>query len=108
MLFSGQRTTFAREGLVFKSFELGRDEPLDVLQGLAPLVSIRCLFGLSATDFDVIAVDAVVANFQRGQSGTVTLSLLKIQQVTTGVLADTAKLIQLIVKTCCNDAAISD
>ena len=44
VLFPRQCAAFTRQRLVFEGFELGRNEPLDIFQCLAPLIGIRRLF----------------------------------------------------------------
>ena len=63
---------------------------------------------MRATDLDVVAVNPVVAHFQRREPGGVALSLLQFEQVSAGILTDATELIEFSVVAFCDDTAVAD
>src|SRR5690606_15930823 len=92
---------------VFKRFKLGGNKTLCIFQRLSPLVVYGCVVCLAATDFNVISVDAVVADFQSADSGALTLSRLQLKKKVSGVAAEIAQLIQLRVISLSNDTSVA-
>ena len=103
-----QRTFPGSEHLVLELFELRRDIALCRLQRLAPNVLDRCFLGLQFRDFDVIAVYTVVAEFERCDTGALTLARLQVHEVLVGVFSDRPQVIEFVVITACDHAAIAN
>ena len=79
MLFSCQRPGFTGQGFILEGLELRGDEALCVFEGLATHVGFGRGGSLGFRYFDVVAVNAVVANFQATKSCRLSLSLLYLE-----------------------------
>ena len=64
LFFECQRLVARAQHLVFEGFEFVGDVAFAVFQGLAAYPVQRGEVALAARDFDVVAVDVVVAHFQ--------------------------------------------
>ena len=88
-LFPGQGPFAGAQRLVLEGLEFRGDEAFGVFQGLAADVIVRGLVRLGlAADFDVIAVDPVVADFEVGDAGALPFPRFQVDQVLAGVLAE--------------------
>ncbi|MNP26383.1 hypothetical protein D3C76_1192400 [compost metagenome] len=66
------------------------------------------LLGLHPRQFDVVAVDAVVADLQVGQAGAGLLPCLQVHQVLAGVFAEGLQFVQFGVVAALDHAAVAD
>ena len=107
-LFPSQGTALGRQCLVFELFQLWGDKPLCTFERLATLIVDGRRLGLLARQFDEIAVHAVVADFQVGQSGTGFFAGFQVNQELPGVFAQGLQLVQLAVVTGLQNAAVTD
>ena len=92
---------FARQGafargqhLVLELLQLGGDEALRALQGLATHIVVGRIGGARLADLDVIAVHPVVADLEAVDAGALALAGLQVEQELVGVLRQGAQLVQ--------------
>ncbi|MNM60415.1 hypothetical protein D3C81_716940 [compost metagenome] len=107
-LLAGQGAALGRQRLVLECLELRGDEALGALEGLAADVVARCLFGLPGRQLDEIAVYAVVADFEVGQTRAGFFAGFEIDQELAGVLAHGQQLVQLVVVAGLEHAAVAN
>ncbi|MNP98267.1 hypothetical protein D3C85_108810 [compost metagenome] len=86
-LLARQGTALGREGFVFELFQFRRDEALGAFQGLPTDIVRRCRLGLLARQFDEVAVNAVVTDFQVAKTGASFLAGFEIDEELAGVFA---------------------
>ena len=79
-----QGTLARRQHLVLEGLQLRADVALRALDGLAPRVVRGHLVGLRASDLEVVAMHAVVADLERGDAGRGALALLEIDEEAVG------------------------
>ena len=80
-LFQGQDLVFRTEYLLFVFFQFLRDVTLGVRQGLLAHPLGRHLVAIGVTDFDVVAEDVVVTDFETTDPRGFCLTLLHVKQV---------------------------
>ena len=85
MLLPGQGSLAAGKYLVLERLELAGDVTFGCFQSLFAGVDWRHQVLVTVRDLDVIAVNAVVAHFQAGNSGLLTLLLLVLHKEIIGV-----------------------
>ena len=102
-----ERAVAAAEHLVLELLELGRDEPLGVLDRLAALVVERRALRLAARQLDVVAVHAVVGDLELGNAGAAPLAFLEVEQVRVRAGRDRAQLVERRVVARGDDAALA-
>src|SRR5262249_53231751 len=95
------------EHAVLEALELGSDEALRRLHGLAPDVVLRHAFGIAPRDFDEEALHPVVTELESREPGAFSLAPFELQQEILGVRADVAQLIELDVIARGNHLAIA-
>ena len=93
-LFARERAVFRRQHLVFELFQLFGDVALGPGQCLPARVVDGCLVDLALGDLDVIAVDAVVADLQRGDAAARAFTGFQIDQELVGMRAEGAQFVQ--------------
>ena len=103
-----QRAAFCRQGFIFESLQFWRNETLGIFQRLPALIVNWGVIRLSATDFDVVAMNAVVADFQGADAGAFPLAGFQLQKKVPGVAAEIAQFIQFRVITLRNHAAFAN
>ena len=106
-LFSCQGALLCAQRFVLKGFQLGRDEALCVLQGLAASVISGHLVKLALGDLDEEAVHLVVLNAQIGNARARFFTRLDVEQKGIGVALDGAQFIEIGVKSACDHTAIA-
>ncbi len=106
-LLAGQGALLCRQGLVFKSLELRRDETFGVFEGLSAAVVVGHFVQLALGDLDVKAVHFVELHAQVGNAGALFFAGLQIQQKRVAVGLDAAQLVQLGVQAIGDHAAVA-
>ena len=106
-LLARQRTLARRQHFVLELFQLFGDVALGAGQGLASGVVDRRFHGLALADLDVIAVDAVVADLERGDAAARPLAGFQIDQELVGMRAEHAQFVQFGIETIGDHAAVA-
>ncbi len=96
-----------REHLLFVLFELRRDIPFGILDGLFANVVVRDALLLGRRDLDVIAEDLVVADFQFGNAGAFDLPGLVLGNPLFSTGRQFAEVVQFGVKSGADDASLA-
>ena len=81
----------ARNDFVFEFLELFGEETLGTDRSLLALIVRRSVLEMSLGDFDVVTEDAVVTDFERGNSSRFALAGLEIDQPLLAVFVDVDK-----------------
>ena len=96
VFFARQCAFFGRQRFVFKGFEFGRDVALGAFERLAALVfggQFGQLRGLRVGQLDVVAMHAVVFDFEAGYAGARTLARFEFEQKLPAVGLDGAQFV---------------
>jgi len=91
------RAFFRADDLILALFEFRRDEPLGVLEGLATLVVLGHRLEVRVRHLDVVAVNRVVADLQRVDSGPLAFALLEVVDPLFAVAGGPAQVVQIVV-----------
>ena len=91
---AGERTLACAEHLVLETFELRRDEPLGVLDGLATQIIGRHLGRLAARQLDEEALHAVVAELELRKAGTGAFARFELEQEGIRVRGDVPQFVE--------------
>ena len=91
----------------FEAFKFRRDVALHAFQRLAADVVGGRGIATAAAEFDVVAVNPVVAHFERAYAGSLAFASLEIEQIGVGVAGQGAQFIQRSVVARGNHAAIA-
>src|SRR5690606_16333541 len=93
--------------LVFKFLQFRRDEAFGILEGLASDIVGGHGLGLGTAYFNVVAVNAVVTDFEGGLSAALALAGLQSQQEVARIAAQVAEFVQLAVVAVGNVVALA-
>ncbi len=105
--FAGQGALVGRQGLVFKGFQLGRDEALGVFQRLAAAVIFGHLVEVAAGHFNIEAVHLVELHAQIRNAGARLLARFQVEQEGVAIGLDGAQLVQFGIEAAGDHAAVA-
>ncbi len=108
LFFPGQGFGTGGQHLLLEFLQLRRNEALGVLQGLAANVITGDIFRLQAADLDVVAVHAVIADLEGGETGTRLFLGFQFRQEVAGVGAQLPQFIEFTIEAVGDDTAFAD
>ncbi|MNZ75854.1 hypothetical protein D3C78_943420 [compost metagenome] len=108
LFFKRQRFTFGGENFVLILFQFRNDITLGVLKCLTTDIVNRGVVALTTADLNVIAVNSVIADFQRIQTQTLALADFQFIEVIRCAVGQGSPFIEFLVIARSNDAAITN
>ena len=108
VVFQVVRALFGAENLVLAALQVGRVEPLGVLQRLAALVLLGDAVEVGVRDLDVVAVDGVEPHLQRVDAGALALLCLQALDPRLPLAFGLAEVIEFRVVAPLDDVALGD